>query len=564
MSSSCCKRIKLSSESDSLTTNSVGETSSSSTLSAIENERLQQVAQNADVHFFPSTTALEYSSGLPLQPEELLLYSLIKISVPGNNINSVKGYSPEKFGGVSNAVWDVYGIHFDCVSLRNYFYRSITNSTKGLGKFKGILRWKYFHLNIDDTIKKHQQVLINLLINNHEVSAQDYKNLRDALSTASVSVAQQLSKSDSLACKVNGRIDTISRRFPKWKVAANVTKSEVYLHYFGNNLANTEYQVTVLADGSYKFIVGGRPRQIKINHEEYKNMSNPIHSLSDLYLFIEQLESCCICPGVLASEYDDQIQGINGCDIPVYKTVAGEPAAYVERLPSNLEVKIIRSTKCPLIAKAGARCEACVQVNHYMRTIKSRNKNKNVESMTKFARFDYLTKEDLVEKSRHMAEQIHKLETRVKRLKEHQDTMSTVGQVTDADFRMLFDQLSTGLKKVKEKHCDNTCYWKDCSCENEFESKDLLMKHIRTCHMKTMCDVPPIERAYTCEWLCCMKGFSKKHLLDNHIIEHIGSESDLFLITLLKDQAKARKLLNVAVIDLRRGYLVGTLSMFLR
>ena len=70
-------------------------------------------------------------------------------------------------------------------------------------------------------------------------------------------------------------------------------------------------------------------------------MSNPIHSLSDLYLFIEQLESCCICPGVLAREYDDQIQGIHGCDIPVYKTVAGGPAAYVERLPSNLEVKII-------------------------------------------------------------------------------------------------------------------------------------------------------------------------------------------------------------------------------
>ena len=173
---------------------------------------------------------LEYSSGLPLQPEVLLLYRLIKISVPGNNINSVKGYSPEKFEGVSNAVWDVYGIHLDCVSLRNCFYRSITNSTKGLGKFKGILRWKYFHLNVDETIEKHQQVFINLLINNHEVSAQDYKNLRDALSTASVSVAQQLSKSDSLACKVNGRSDIISRSFPKWKVAANVTKSEVYLH----------------------------------------------------------------------------------------------------------------------------------------------------------------------------------------------------------------------------------------------------------------------------------------------------------------------------------------------
>ena len=65
MSSSCRKLI---SESDSLITKSVGEISSSSTLSAIENERLQQVAQTG-VHSFPSTTALQYSSGLPLQPE---------------------------------------------------------------------------------------------------------------------------------------------------------------------------------------------------------------------------------------------------------------------------------------------------------------------------------------------------------------------------------------------------------------------------------------------------------------------------------------------------------------
>ena len=63
-----------------------------------------------------------------------------------------------------------------------------------------------------------------------------------------------------------------------------------------------------------------------------------------------------------------------------------------------------------------------------------------------------------------------------------------------------------------------------------------------------MCDVPPIEMGYTCEWLCCMKGLSKKHLLDNHVIEHIGSESDLFLITLLKDQAKA---LNVPARQMR-------------
>ena len=74
----------------------------------------------------------------------------------------------------------------------------------------------------------------------------------------------------------------------------------------------------------------------------YKDRPSPVHS----HLLIEQLERCCISPEVLASEHDDQIQGIHGCEIPVYKTVAGEPAAYLERLLSNLEVKTIRSTKC--------------------------------------------------------------------------------------------------------------------------------------------------------------------------------------------------------------------------
>ena len=55
------------------------------------------------------------------QPEELLLYCLIKISSPGHSINSVKGYSPEKFEQVSNAIRDVYGIHL-CKVMIVYVY----------------------------------------------------------------------------------------------------------------------------------------------------------------------------------------------------------------------------------------------------------------------------------------------------------------------------------------------------------------------------------------------------------------------------------------------------------
>ena len=42
--------------------------------------------------------------------------------------------------------------------------------------------------------------------------------------------------------------------------------------------------------------------------------------------------------------YEDQVQNIG--DAPIYSTVAGEPVPFVEPLLSNLQVKVIRSTKC--------------------------------------------------------------------------------------------------------------------------------------------------------------------------------------------------------------------------
>ena len=39
---------------------------------------------------------------------------------------------------------------------------------------------------------------------------------------------------------------------------------------------------------------------------------------------------------------EDNFQHTRGSTVPVYKTAAGEPAAYVEPSPSNLELKIIR------------------------------------------------------------------------------------------------------------------------------------------------------------------------------------------------------------------------------
>ncbi len=90
-----------------------------------------------------------------------------------------------------------------------------------------------------------------------------------------------------------------------------------------------------------------------------------------------------------------------------------------------------------------------------------------------------------------------------------------------------------------EKHDNNTCYWEGCNLESEFKMPELLLGQIKSVHIKTVDDVAPINRKYTCEWLGCNKHFGEKKLLHTHVAEHTGSESDSFFITLLNDQAKA-------------------------
>ena len=71
----------------------------------------------------------------------------------------------------------------------------------------------------------------------------------------------------------------------------------------------------------------------------------------------------------------------------------------------------------------------------------------------------------------------------------------------------------------------------------QFKSKDLLKNHVWTCHLEALVDEAPIERQYMCDWLSCTRMFRKKHLLENHIVEHIVSESNLLFINLLNAMA---------------------------
>ncbi len=71
------------------------------------NERKQPVTDFESLHRDAEPTPLAYNGRIPLQPEELLLYSLLNVPLSSKSINSVKSYTAEKIldVGVRFVLW---------------------------------------------------------------------------------------------------------------------------------------------------------------------------------------------------------------------------------------------------------------------------------------------------------------------------------------------------------------------------------------------------------------------------------------------------------------------------
>lgn len=178
-----------------------GQNTSTSSEQCMGNDRVQPVAEGGDNIIKIPVSPVTYCEKMLLQPEELLLYALIKISSNNDDFNFAKG-SPEKFVYISRAVYNVYGINFTGNDLRNYFYRSMNNLTKGLGKYQGRLRRKFYSKNIQSVITAHRSALTDLLVLK-PVSDQSVRDLRDCFELECLSVLNESEESSSLAWKVD-------------------------------------------------------------------------------------------------------------------------------------------------------------------------------------------------------------------------------------------------------------------------------------------------------------------------------------------------------------------------
>ena len=150
--------------------------------------------------------------------------------------------------------------------------------------------------------------------------------------------------------------------FPNWKKCVNSESNTAHLFYYGEEcIGYPQIEVTINDEGFWKIRHEGRERKIYLDWADISN---------------------------------------------------GDPAAFVEVNPSQHHKKSIRSTNCLIFIpydealqpanEVNEICAACGHSQHYLRTLKSRiySQNqigeKNKVENSKFTRFDYLDKDDLM------------------------------------------------------------------------------------------------------------------------------------------------------------------------
>lgn len=199
--------------------------------------------------------------------------------------------------------------------------------------------------------------------------------------------------SKCLAYKVSKNLGNIEKNFPKWKCLPNLQDVSVHLFHYGISTSRSDiYEVVITSDGNYKLFYMGKERMLNVDQCPLPPV---INNLDRLTLVMKTLVNLKICPGVSIENCQNILP--LAPHIPVFKTSDGQPGAFLECDPLNVEQKVIRSSKCCIFAlpEASHCCKACCETNHYMRTLKSRNQQSNT-TVSKHKRYHYMSKDELV------------------------------------------------------------------------------------------------------------------------------------------------------------------------
>ncbi|CAB3987148.1 Hypothetical predicted protein, partial [Paramuricea clavata] len=107
--------------------------------------------EKAPVPNFAERLENYFISGTPLCPEELLIYSLMKLQFKTYTFN--RHHSISQHVKIADVVSTICGAQFEPTSMRRFFPRIANNELKSnVGKENGKVRWSYFGKQIDELI----------------------------------------------------------------------------------------------------------------------------------------------------------------------------------------------------------------------------------------------------------------------------------------------------------------------------------------------------------------------------------------------------------------------------
>ena len=273
----------------------------------------------------------------PLTTDELLLYALMITSFPTETFS--KKYSVEKYERVVEGIHRVNGVHYSSQSVRNYFYRVCRNEVRGVGKSKGVCRWNYFKECVCKFVQLEARALGSLLKGE---------------------VLQEIAKVSLIEIFVALRLYLMQKT--------------VHFYFFGNCPGYAEREVKLYADGCWHLYMEGIQRDIEV---EGADLPKPVKTYGDVVYLLNLVENLKVYHGCDYQKYESFLPADCDCGKPVFMTSDNKPAAFVERLLTEGNKKIIRSTKCLIfiindeVLKRSKCCVSCQSANHYLRTLMS-------------------------------------------------------------------------------------------------------------------------------------------------------------------------------------------------
>jgi hypothetical protein len=165
-----------------------------------------------------------------------------------------------------------------------------------------------------------------------------------AIENECLACLQESKQSKTLAYRVSKDMVNTASKFPKWKVNPNVPQANVHLYYHGKSPVKIDYEVVINANGSYQFFHMGKPRTMHIDPDILPPI---VHERKLLHLLMKSLEKFKICPGLSTENYLSILP--DSLSTPIFSTSDGEPGAFVEVNPINVEEQVIRSTKFAIL-----------------------------------------------------------------------------------------------------------------------------------------------------------------------------------------------------------------------